>query len=273
MPFRYLARRLALLSVVVCGFSAEAVAREACTVVLRADDGAEIHRSGRDCDTRFSPASTFKPVLALIGIEAGILTSPDAPAVAYDPAINARFEGWRQTTTPRRWLKRSVLWYSQWLTRQLGMQRFQAHIDRLDYGNRDLSGDPGKDNGLTHAWLGSSLKISPVEQAVFLRRWVNRELPLSAATYAMADEMIEHFETDDPGLDVVGKTGTAWAVDANGNRLRTQNGWFVGWAEKDGVRYVFARLDVENKPQKGIASRRTRERLLADLPGMLAARR
>lgn len=62
-------------------------------------------------------------------------------------------------------MKESCVWYSQVLTKELGMKKFQDYVTKFSYGNMDLSGDKGQKNGLTHAWVASSLRISAEEQA------------------------------------------------------------------------------------------------------------
>ena len=91
-------------------------ADEACTLVVSAESGQEVYRSGAQCDIAYSPASSFKLALALMGFDSGLLEGPNAPSIAYDPALNARYELWRRTTTPLTWLRDSVVWYSQVLT-------------------------------------------------------------------------------------------------------------------------------------------------------------
>ena len=49
----------------------------------------------------------------------------------------------------------------------IGEERMQRGLDRIGYGNRDISG------GLTRFWLQSSLKISPREQVGLLRALFN----------------------------------------------------------------------------------------------------
>ncbi|ASX27927.1 hypothetical protein BA173_03570 [Rickettsia sp. MEAM1 (Bemisia tabaci)] len=49
----------------------------------------------------------------------------------------------------------------------------------FSYGNQDTSGDKGKNNGLTNAWLSSSLEISPEEQIAFLQKLAADQLPVS----------------------------------------------------------------------------------------------
>ena len=90
-------------------------------------------------------------------------------------------EVWKQDQTPKSWMKNSCVWYSQVLTRKLGMQKFQSYVTKLNYGNMDLSGDKGKNNGLTNAWLSSSLEISSIEQISFLEKLLNNTLRIMPA--------------------------------------------------------------------------------------------
>jgi len=50
---------------------------------------------------------------------------------------------------PKTWMRDSCVWYSQVLTQKLGMSKFKGYILKLSYGNQDVSGDQGKNNGLT----------------------------------------------------------------------------------------------------------------------------
>lgn len=52
-------------------------------------------------------------------------------------------------------------------------------------GNQDTSGDKGKNNGLTHSWLSSSLEISPEEQIDFLQKLLDNKLPVSLKSHEM----------------------------------------------------------------------------------------
>lgn len=241
--------------------------RTLCTLVQRLSDHKVVHRSGTGCDTRYAPASTFKLPLALIGFEDTILTSPDLPAIPYDRDLHAHFKEWRETTTPRRWLQFSVIWYSRWITKRLGINRLQQHIDAFSYGNRDLSGDPGLNNGLTHAWLSSSLQISPAEQIAFLDAMLSGSLPVSPQSIDKTIRTVQDFSAGP--LQVKGKTGTGWLLDSDGKRTREQLGWFIGWVTKDDERYVFARIRSEQHPRKGYASSRTKASVLNDLPRLL----
>lgn len=239
----------------------------ACTVILEAVSGKTLHREGA-CDQRFTPNSTFKFTLALIGYDAGILTDEHTPLWDYRPEFNASQRD-RKAVDPTIWEKESVLWFSREITRRLGQKRFAHYVSRFNYGNMDVSGDIGKNNSLTRSWVMSSLRISADEQANFLRRFLARTLPVSDKAHAMTRAVIPVFDAAD-GWVVHGKTGSGWLRDEAGaiDRNRPQ-GWFIGWAEKDGRQIVFARLDTGKDRSDSPKGLKARDAFLQDLPKLL----
>lgn len=215
------------------GFALPAYSAERCLAMADAASGKWLVHEGV-CDKRLPPMSTFKLPIALMGYDAGILRDEHAPVLPFRQGYVDWRPEWRQPHDPSSWMMESVVWYSQQITRQLGEARFASYAKRFGYGNADVSGDPGKDNGLTSAWLGSSLRISPDEQIGFLRRVLHRELGVKAEAYDMSARLLRRPETVG-GWTVFGKTGSG--RDA-GRRL----GWYVGWLERDGRRIVFAQV-------------------------------
>lgn len=244
----------------------------ACTIIARADTGDVLVEEG-DCGTRATPASTFKLPLAVIGFETRTLISPTEPAVAFDPDTHvAWIDSWKAETTPERWLRESVVWYSWEVTRPLGIDRMTDYLQRFSYGNADMSGTPGADNGITHAWLSSSLQISPREQIAFLSALLMRRLPVRVFAQSLAMEATASFPFGD-GQVAKGKTGNGFALGADGEMDRDrQIGWFVGWTGPQDAPIVFARLIRDEVKRDGYASFEARDSMLADLPGYLGAR-
>lgn len=233
-----------------------------CTVMADAASGKRLFQEGQ-CDERVTPASTFNIVVSLMGYDSGILNDEHAPSLPFKAGYPDWNPSWRATTDPTSWISNSVLWYAQQVTARLGASRFQLYVEQFDYGNMDVSGDPGKDNGLALSWVSSSLKISPVEQVAFLRNVVNRTLPLTAKAYEMTFRIMKP-EMLKNGWEVRGKTGTATAVLPNGSDdVGHQYGWYVGWAKKGQRTIVFARL--ADRMQEGPAGPRVKEALLLDL--------
>jgi beta-lactamase class D len=264
--------RSAAFGALLCLLASPVLAAPVWTLVVEAANGAVLDREGAQCETRTSPASTFKLALAVMGYDAGILSDAHAPAWPYKEEYAAWMDSWRKTVDPTSWLRDSVVWYSREITRRLGAERFQDYVDRLGYGNRDLSGDPGRNNGLTNAWLSSSLMISPAEQVGMLRRLLSRRLPVSSEAQDRTVAIVPQFPLPD-GWTVHGKTGNGFQPRPNGTPDRDrQFGWFVGWAEKADRTVVFARLLKDDAKIEQFASVRARDGMLADLPGLLEVR-
>lgn len=259
-------KRLFLAIFAALGFmsTAPAMAKTLCTVIADAASGVVLQEEG-DCRTRVTPASTFKLPLAVMGYDAGFLKDAETPALPFKAGYpDWGGAEWRQTTDPQRWMKYSVVWYSQRITEALRVAQLSHYAARMGYGNSDFSGDPGKNNALERAWISSSLKIAPVEQVAFLRNLVNKSLPVSADAMDMAMALAERWQTPDGWL-VAGKTGSAYPRLANGNFDRSRGwGWFVGWAERDGRVLVFARLDQDEKRHDTSGGLRARDLFLSE---------
>lgn len=252
------------------GLAMPAQAKTICTVVADAATGTTLVEQG-NCNERYTPASTFKVPLALMGYDSGFLEDATAPKLPFrEGYADWGGENWTQATDPTRWMKYSVVWFSQVMAQSLGEQKLHRYAVKFDYGNADFAGDPGKDNGLERAWISSSLKISPREQVAFLRRLVNRDLPVSEHAYDMTMQIVEKTALQD-GWVAQGKTGMAYPRKPDG-RFDYEHpwGWYVGWATKGERTIVFARLVQEEKRLKGSAGARVRDALFQELPSLLA---
>jgi beta-lactamase class D len=176
---------------------------------------------------RFSPCSTFKKAL---------------------------FKAWEDSQNPTTWMKNSCVWYSQVLTPQLGMKKFQDYVKKFNYGNQDLSGDRAQNNGITNAWLSSSLEITPEEQAVFLEKLLANTVPVSAHAQQMTRNIL-YVEDLPGGWKLYGKTGTGFLLSRDRTeKFKIKHGRFIGWIEKDDKK--------EDEPTGSRAKKQAQERLL-----------
>lgn len=184
---------------------------------------------------RFIPASTFKIPNTLIALETGVASGPDF-ALAWDSAAAPPApywpDSWKRGQTLRSALQNSVYWYYQELARRIGEPRMREHLARFGYGNQDMGG------GIDRFWLHGNLRISPLEQIGFLRRFHAGELGVSARSTQLVKEMLLLEET--PAYRLSGKTGTA---DVTPTR---ELGWLVGWVEAGGETYFYA-LNMEGE--------------------------
>lgn len=197
--------------------------------------------------TRRSPCSTFKIISSLIALENGILDPEDSVR----PWSGEVFwnENWNRDIDFEEAFRTSCVWYFRELIDEIGQERMREGLDKLSYGNCDISDWEGRQNtnnnnrALTGFWLESSLAISPQEQVQVLERIFGTDSAYSKKTQ---DELrkVMLTEEDGSGIPVYGKTGMGKAqgvvVDA----------WFAGFAEIEGENVYFCvylgRTDGEN---------------------------
>jgi beta-lactamase class D len=265
-------RFLSVLAVVAAfvGGANVAQARDICTLIADPATRTVLYQEG-DCETRVTPASTFKVALAVMAWDAGIITSPHEPKLEFKQGYaDWMGDAWRQDTDPAMWMEYSTVWYSQRLAERLGADGLKSYGQKFGYGNADFSGDPGKENGLERSWISSSLKISPLEQAGFVAALVEGKLPVSQAAMTGAMSIVQQ-GGESGGWVLQGKTGSAFPRLADGNFDRAHGwGWYVGWAEKDGRRLVFVRLAQDEQRHQVSGGLRAREKLIADWAGLVA---
>ncbi|MEE9452176.1 MAG: penicillin-binding transpeptidase domain-containing protein, partial [Gammaproteobacteria bacterium] len=116
-------------------FSHAAIASMTCFMAV---EGTEIIKKQGRCELRYSPYSTFKIPISLMGYDANILIDETHPEWPYKQG----YVDWLDDPhNPRLWLENSSVWYSQVLTEKLGMDMFSAYTKKLQYGNEDVSGD------------------------------------------------------------------------------------------------------------------------------------
>jgi beta-lactamase class D len=243
----------------ICGFilSINTIFPSQCFIAKDNNDTV-LHQEG-DCDKRYAPCSTFKIVLSLIGFDSGILIDEVRPAWPFKKGYVDWRDVWRKNQTPQSWMTNSCVWYSQVLTKKLGMRKFQKYVKKFNYGNMDLSGDKGKHNGLTNSWLSSSLEISSLEQIVFLEKFLQGTLPVNNNAYSMTKNIL-FIEELKNGWKLYGKTGSGVLLSQDRTRkLKVQHGWFIGWIEKDDKRIIFSNHITDSKEEDTFASLRAKQ--------------
>ena len=111
---------------------------------------------------RFLPASTFKIPNAVIGLDEGSIT--DENEVFHWDGKPKPIPEWERDHTLNSGMKYSVVWMFQEIARRTGKARMKDWMERLEYGNRDISG------GIDLFWLQGGLRVSAMEQVQLLQR-------------------------------------------------------------------------------------------------------
>jgi beta-lactamase class D len=175
------------------------------------------------CAERYLPASTFKIVNSLIGLETGVI--PHENYVIKWDGTHYDIPAWNQDQTLKSAVQNSVVWYFRELARRVGKEKIQHYVDAIGYGNQDISGPP---DGF---WLYGTLRISADEQVELLKRLYRNDLPFSLRSMKIDKEILVLDKTDTYQLS--GKTGAGQVGDDH-------IGWFVGYVEEKSNVYFFA---------------------------------
>jgi beta-lactamase class D len=190
------------------------------------------------CKTGFLPASTFKIFNSLVALETSVVAGKSF-LIKWDGKDYGNAD-WNRDQTLESAFKVSAVWYYQEIARRIGEKKMQEWLNKTEYGNKNLSG------GIDMFWLRGGLRITPIEQALFLSRLVKETLPFSKVNQQLVKEIM--LEKDQNGYRFGAKTG--WAVLAN----KTNIGWLVGYILKNGKWYTFAtkiesRTEINGFPQ------------------------
>lgn len=188
------------------------------------------------CAERFLPASTFKIINSLIGLETGVI--PDENYVIKWDGTSYEVPSWNQDHTMATAIQNSVVWYYQELARRVGKEKIQSYVDAVNYGNKDISGK------IDTFWLEGGLRISANEQVELLKRLYRNELPFSTRAMDIVKKILVLEKTESYQLS--GKTGSV-------QRITPHQGWFVGYLETKGNVYFFA-TNFESSSPDGLAS-------------------
>lgn len=180
-------------------------------------------------DTRRSPCSTFKIISSMLALENGIIDPEDSTRTWSGEVFWN--ENWNKDITFPEAFRASCIWYFREVIDEMGPEMVQAGLDRLKYGNCDISDWEGRLNtnnnnrALTGFWVESSLVISPKEQAEVMERIFGTEAICSEQTRNALKQVMRVEEPEETVVPIYGKTGMGKAegvvVDA----------WFTGFAE------------------------------------------
>lgn len=188
-----------------------------------------IHNLSRFKDSAYLPASTFKIVNSLVGIETGRVTN-EKTVFKWDGKVHIfpggdTAHGWNKDLSLEEAFEASALPYYQELARRIGKDTMQIWVDSLQYGNRQLG------NAVDSFWINNTLKITPDEQMGLVKRLYFDQLPFQKRTQDIVKKMM--IRESNSNYILAYKTGLGFRE--NGNLV----GWVVGWIEENKHPYFF----------------------------------
>lgn len=202
-----------------------------------------IHNLSRFRDSAYLPASTFKIVNSLIGIETGRIVN-EKMIIKWDGIVRP-FPGgdssksWNKDLTMEEAFKRSALPYYQEVARRIGKDTMKFWIDSLKYGNMKII------SPIDIFWLDNTLKITADEEMGFIKKLYFNQLPFQKRTQEIVKKVM--VQEQNANFQLAYKTGTGTLE--NGRTLC----WIVGWVIENRHPYFFV-MNMDGKPESNIIS-------------------
>jgi len=184
--------------------------------------------------TEYVPASTFKMLNALIGLEHHKATTTEV--FKWD-GQKRLFPDWEKDMTLGDAMKASAIPVYQELARRIGLDLMSKEVKRIGFGNVDIG------SKVDNFWLVGPLKITPEQETQFAYELANKTLPFSKNVQEQVQSMV--FIEEKNGRKIYAKSGWGWDVEP-------QVGWLTGWVVQPQGEIVAFSLNLEMK--KGIPS-------------------
>lgn len=183
-------------------------------------------------DSAYLPASTFKIINSLIGLQTGKIVN-DSMVIKWDGIDRGRAECNRDMSMYEAFRISCPAWYGE-LARRIGRDTMQQWLDTLAYGNKKIS-------QVDTFWLDNSLKIKPDEQLGLVKKLYFNQLPFHKGNQETVKKAM--LWEDNSNYTLSYKTG--WGFNEKGNSIA----WCIGWIQENKHPYFFV-LNIET-PEKG----------------------
>lgn len=188
-----------------------------------------VYNLSRYRDSSYLPASTFKIVNSLIGLQTGKISS-DSMVIKWD-GVKRRVEDWNKDLTMYEAFRVSAVNYYQEVARRIGKDTMQRWLDSLHYGTAKIK------SAIDTFWLDNSLKITPDEELGLVKRLYFDQLPF----FKSYQEVVKRAMLIENNANYRLGYKTGWGFRENGHAI----GWVTGWVEENNHPYFFV-LNIES---------------------------
>ncbi|MEG6548369.1 OXA-24 family carbapenem-hydrolyzing class D beta-lactamase [Acinetobacter bereziniae] len=177
----------------------------------------------------YVPASTFKMLNALIGLENHKATTNEI--FKWD-GKKRTYPMWEKDMTLGEAMALSAVPVYQELARRIGLELMQKEVKRVNFGNTNIG------TQVDNFWLVGPLKITPVQEVNFADDLAHNRLPFKLETQEEVKKMLLIKEVN--GSKIYAKSG--WGMD-----VTLQVGWLTGWVEQANGKKIPFSLNLEMK--------------------------
>lgn len=193
-----------------------------------------VYNLSRYRDSSYQPASTFKIVNSLIGLQTGKISS-DSMVIKWD-GIKRWNDDWNKDLNMYQAFRVSSVPYYQEVARRIGKDTMQLWLDSLGYGKKDIKEKVIIKSAVDSFWLDNSIKITPDQQLGLVKKLYFDLLPFFKSYQEVVKRAMLFENNSNYRLGY--KTG--WGSRENGNAI----GWVTGWIEENQHPYFFV-LNIE----------------------------
>ena len=209
---------------------------EGCFALMNNANGEfTVYNLGRYRDSSYLPASTFKIVNSLIGLQTGRITN-DSMVIKWD-GVKRWKEDWNRDLNMYDAFRVSSLPYYQEVARRIGKDTMQLWLDSLKYGAADKNQKVQIKTTIDSFWIDNSLKVTPDQQLGLIKRLYFHELPF----FKSYQEIVKRAMLFENNANYRLGYKTGWGTSEKGHAI----GWIVGWIEENKHPYFFV-LNIES---------------------------
>jgi beta-lactamase class D len=187
------------------------------------------YNRSRFTDSSYLPASTFKIVNSLIGLQTGVISS-DSMVIKWD-GVKRSVDAWNKDLSMYEAFRVSAVPYYQEVARRIGKDRMEYWMDTVNYGAGLKDTAFRIKTAIDTFWLDNSLKITPDEELGLVKMLYFDQLPFFKVYQEKVKNAMLFENTTQYRLAY--KTGLG--RKENRNRLA----WIVGWVEENNHPYFF----------------------------------
>ncbi|MDP4263460.1 MAG: penicillin-binding transpeptidase domain-containing protein [Bacteroidota bacterium] len=212
-----------------------------------------IYNLSRYRDSSYLPASTFKIVNSLIGLQTGKITN-DSMVIKWDGVVR-RVADWNKDLTMYEAFRVSAVPYYQEVARRIGKDTMQLWLDSLRYGAKSEKEKFVIRSAIDSFWLDNTLKMTPDQELGLVKQLYFDQLPF----FKSHQETVKNAMLFEDSINYRLGYKTGWGFTEQGHAL----GWIVGWIEENKHPYFFV-LNIES-PEHDFDMWTVRMKMLKDI--------
>lgn len=216
-----------------------------------------VYNLSRYRDSSYLPASTFKIVNSLIGLQTGKIVN-DSMVIKWD-GVKRSNEDWNKDLTMYDAFRVSAVPYYQEVARRIGKDTMQYWLDSLKYGAKNDTTRFKISSAIDTFWLDNTLKITPDQNLGLVKQLYFNQLPF----FKSYQETVKRAMLFENNTQYRMGYKTGWGYTEKDHAL----GWITGWIEENKHPYFFV-LNIES-PDRNYDMKPVRLKMVKDILAQL----